>query len=263
MASPQTDDGYTRIANEILEHIPRAKLNGTQRSIIDVIWRYTYGFRRKEHEFSLTFLAGATGINKRQIDRELQALIRRNIVEVVAEACGIKSRVLRFNKNYDAWNGRESTKTPTVDKPLGSTKTRTQGSTKKTTLRVGELDDQERKSFKENIKERETPSPKTKYADFVTMTQTEYEKLVQAHGEEKTGRMIEVLNNYKGSKGRKYKSDYHAILKWVVAEVEKEWGRRLSKFDKNKQAIQSLYEEGEREEDGFSEALRHDQHRLL
>ncbi len=34
------------------------------------------------------------------------------------------------------------------------------------------------------------------------MTEEEYGKLVEAHGEEKTKRMIEVLDNYKGSKGQ-------------------------------------------------------------
>jgi hypothetical protein len=28
--------------------------------------------------------------------------------------------------------------------------------------------------------------------------------------------MIEILDNYKGSKGRMYKDDYRAILSWVV-----------------------------------------------
>lgn len=68
--------------------------------------------------------------------------------------------------------------------------------------------------------------PKIDFAEFVSLTQEEYEKLVSAHGEERAKRMIEILNNYKGSSGKKYKSDYLAILNWVVKRVEEEEARR-------------------------------------
>jgi hypothetical protein len=57
------------------------------------------------------------------------------------------------------------------------------------------------------------------YAEFVKMTSEENEKLVNQYGLEKTTKMIETLNNYKGSNGKKYKSDYLAILNWVVEKV--------------------------------------------
>lgn len=63
---------------------------------------------------------------------------------------------------------------------------------------------------------------KTIYAENVSMSESEYQKLVDAHGEEKTKRMIDVLDNYKGAKGAKYKSDYRAILNWVVDRVLEE-----------------------------------------
>ena len=64
--------------------------------------------------------------------------------------------------------------------------------------------------------------PKIKFADFVSLTQEEYDKLVTAHGEEKAKRMIEILDNYKGANNKKYASDYRAILNWVVKRVEEE-----------------------------------------
>lgn len=71
---------------------------------------------------------------------------------------------------------------------------------------------------KENIKEKE---PKIHFAEFVTMTNAEYNKLVSTYGNEFADQCIEVLDNYKGSSGKKYKSDYRAILSWVVDEVKK------------------------------------------
>lgn len=63
---------------------------------------------------------------------------------------------------------------------------------------------------------------KTSYAEFVTLTPKEYDKLVHEYGEEGTKRMIEILNTYKGSSGKKYKSDYFTILKWVVDRWKQE-----------------------------------------
>ena len=70
---------------------------------------------------------------------------------------------------------------------------------------------------------------KRKYADFVSMTEEEYQKLVDEYGEEFTRRCIEVLDNYKGAKGKKYKSDYRAIKNWVVGRVEEEMERKRAK----------------------------------
>ncbi|SFA90987.1 phage replication protein O [Cohnella sp. OV330] len=100
---PQLEDGFTRIANEILEKIGRCNLNGTQRGIIDQIWRYTYGFGRKDAALSISFIARALEKQKSQVDRELTALIDRNIVTVVMTEGGSRSRVLRFNKDYSTW----------------------------------------------------------------------------------------------------------------------------------------------------------------
>ena len=61
---------------------------------------------------------------------------------------------------------------------------------------------------------------KKHYAEFVTMTEEEYSKLVLQFGQEQTTWMINKLDNYKGSKGKTYKSDYRAILSWVAKEYE-------------------------------------------
>jgi hypothetical protein len=60
------------------------------------------------------------------------------------------------------------------------------------------------------------------YAEFVSMTDDEHSSLVAKHGENKVREMIEILDNYKGSSGKKYKSDYRAILSWVVDKINKE-----------------------------------------
>ena len=108
MASPQKENGYTAIANEILEQTTKLHLNGTQYSIILTIWRFTYGFNRCKHDLSITFLAKATRISTRAIKKELKTLIDRSIVLVAKECTKADSRVLKFNKDYDTWEGNNS-----------------------------------------------------------------------------------------------------------------------------------------------------------
>ena len=107
MASPQIENGYTMVANEILEVFAKTDMNGTQRRILDVIVRQTYGYKRTSHDLSISFIAVATNIHIKQIQRELNKLIEKNIVKVVAEATFSKPRQLAINKDYDSWNSGE------------------------------------------------------------------------------------------------------------------------------------------------------------
>jgi len=97
---PQLENGYTRIADEILEKVATTKLNGTQLRILLIVWRSTYGWQKKEFELSESYLAKATGIHKQQIKRELKTLINMEIILVKKEATFTTGRILAFNKNY-------------------------------------------------------------------------------------------------------------------------------------------------------------------
>ena len=63
---------------------------------------------------------------------------------------------------------------------------------------------------------------KVSYAEFVKMTEDEYDKLLTEYGQQETHAMIDILDNYKGSHGKQYKSDYRAILNWVVKRRDEE-----------------------------------------
>lgn len=63
---------------------------------------------------------------------------------------------------------------------------------------------------------------KYKYAENVTLTRDEYAKLCMEYTEEAAKRMIEILDNYKGQSGKRYKSDYRAILNWVIDRYKDE-----------------------------------------
>lgn len=59
------------------------------------------------------------------------------------------------------------------------------------------------------------------YAENVRLTKKEYDTLIKDFGSYYTERFVDTLSNYKCSNGKKYKSDYRAILSWVVEKVSK------------------------------------------
>lgn len=68
---------------------------------------------------------------------------------------------------------------------------------------------------KPNIEE--APKGKINYAEFVWLTELEYEALQKRLGsKEAVNECITILDNYKGSNGKEYVSDYRAILSWVI-----------------------------------------------
>lgn len=103
--SVQLENGYTRVANELLEQVVLYKLNASQLKIVLTIIRYTYGFNRKSHSLSLNFIAKATGISKRYVSSELTKLIDGNVVLVTQEHTDTQSRELQLNKDYKSWEG--------------------------------------------------------------------------------------------------------------------------------------------------------------
>jgi len=97
---------------------------------------------------------------------------------------------------------------------------------------------------KEREKKKETVKKQTKkvFSEFVAMAEEEYDKLVAAHGVDFTRRCVEVLHNYKGSSGKKYASDYLAILNWVVGRVQEEHAKKcLPLFPKAQQLPQNKH----------------------
>jgi phage replication O-like protein O len=148
MASPQTENGFTSIANELMEAMPQYKFNGTQFRILFVVLRYTYGFQRKSHELSLTFLANKTGIHKHQIKRELDILIQNNVLVEASAPTFNKTRSICLNKNYEEWQiSRQSANSLTVNEKDDHTVSENAYPT------VSENAYQLKKVFKENTKE--------------------------------------------------------------------------------------------------------------
>lgn len=106
MASPQKENGYTPISNELLDAILRTNFIATHLKLILCCCRYTYGFSRKEAELSEAYICKAIGVGKRYVSQELKTLIDMKVLIVVKESTYTSSRILELNKNYEEWGSR-------------------------------------------------------------------------------------------------------------------------------------------------------------
>lgn len=100
MARPQIENGYTMIANELLEAISRRLLSGDEHRVFWTILRKTYGFKKKLDQISLSQFVLATGINKQNVCRALSKLIKKNMI------IKIDNKLMRsysIQKNYTTW----------------------------------------------------------------------------------------------------------------------------------------------------------------
>lgn len=102
MPGPQLEDGYTKIANEILEALARIRIPGEARQVLDAILRKTYGWGKKEDKISLPQLKKMTGIPKPNIVRARNVLEEMNIIIVIKTDNG-KTVIYRIQKDYMKW----------------------------------------------------------------------------------------------------------------------------------------------------------------
>lgn len=94
--TPQIEDGYTRIANELLEALAGAKLNGSELKVLLAIIRMTYGYQVKTNKVTVRQLANITDLSTRGIEGTLATLANRKII--------IRDRSkTQINKRYKEW----------------------------------------------------------------------------------------------------------------------------------------------------------------
>ena len=114
MASPQLEDGYLKIANELWDALTRYRIPGEQRQCLDLIIRKTYGWDKKYDQISLSQFRQDTGISIRSCRRALEKLLNRKIIIInnkgVEKAHGrgdekAHSQIISYgiNKDFNQW----------------------------------------------------------------------------------------------------------------------------------------------------------------
>lgn len=101
MANPQCENGYTRVANELLQAICNKLTNSTWIRILLWTARLTYGFKRKETQSNYQAYATKLNFTKETIKGALIDMHDRRIINFVPTTK--EQFVITINKNYELW----------------------------------------------------------------------------------------------------------------------------------------------------------------
>lgn len=111
MTVPQLEDGFLKLANEIVDALMRTNLSAYESRFLWCLFRKTYGWQKKEDWIAVSQIREMTGMHKAHISRTKSILLQRQIVTE-------RGNKLSFNKNYMQW--RELPKGATSHHPLKS-----------------------------------------------------------------------------------------------------------------------------------------------
>ncbi len=105
MANPQKENGYTALANELVERLAKLDISGSESRVLLTIWRKTYGFQKKSDAISLSQFKDMTCLSVRTIIRATQDLEAKKMIYVdrVMDDGAKMTNVYHFVKDYDKW----------------------------------------------------------------------------------------------------------------------------------------------------------------
>jgi len=104
IASPQKENGFIGIANDLYEELTKVPLLGAELQVVLFVIRKTYGFNKIEDEISLTQFEKATCKSRPTIVKALKKLQLVNILQLVKTGDSKKSsNIYKLNKDFDTW----------------------------------------------------------------------------------------------------------------------------------------------------------------
>ena len=113
MASPQKEDGYTAIANELMEALAKVNIGYGNAQILYAVLRKTYGWSKKEDKISISQFEEITGLSRRMVIYCVQNLEAKKMLIVKRKrGRGNINEIneISFNKNYEEWVVQEKSK---------------------------------------------------------------------------------------------------------------------------------------------------------
>ncbi|WP_395225315.1 replication protein, partial [Escherichia coli] len=102
------DDGFTRIANELLEAVMLAGLSQHQLLVFMAVMRKTYGFNKKTDWVSNDQLSALTGILPHKCSAAKSTLVKRGVFTQIGRSVGINKAVSEWVKLPKSGNKNKS-----------------------------------------------------------------------------------------------------------------------------------------------------------
>jgi len=98
--SPQLEDGYIRLANELFDAILLAKLKYSTQTVLLAVLRKTYGYGKKEDDMSASQIGELCGMKRQHVTTALNELAAMGIIHKRPGQYGVVAGV---NKDYSSW----------------------------------------------------------------------------------------------------------------------------------------------------------------
>jgi phage replication O-like protein O len=114
-ADPQLEDGYTRLANELLEAILGFGFTGRQLLVVFAVIRKTYGYGKKQDDMSAAQIGQICGMARSHVTDVIGQLVE---LRVITKSPGSYGMVVGINKRYDQWGSAK----PDQEKPVCESK---------------------------------------------------------------------------------------------------------------------------------------------
>ena len=111
--SPQLEDGFTKIAHEIMEALAKINLSPYESRVIWFLLRKTYGWKKKSDWIAGSqFRTGLGGLDRRHIWRAAKSLAKRDIIVISTDDTG--NPIYSFQKDYSKWTASCKKMTPVI-----------------------------------------------------------------------------------------------------------------------------------------------------
>jgi len=212
--TPQVENGYIKIANELIEELSKLYLSGNEWRVIMVVIRKTYGWNKKTDHISLTQFQKATNLSRPSVVRSLKKLVAKQIL-VAKQQPFIKEYGL--NKHYKEWaNSYTDTSSRFATTP--SSYTATTLVAKQQPKLVAKQ--QHTKDNKDTIQKTLLQKTYTSLKDLDNFALEEIAfkyKVPLSFVRSK----LDDMTNWLGAKGRRYKNYKSALMNWVKQDAIK------------------------------------------
>lgn len=104
MASPQLEEGFLQLSNELAERMAAACLTDQEMSVMLLIARFAYGVqKRRSVPLPIAALAQYLDINKSGVSRLLKKMESKELIECMTRRTGTRASEYRIQKNWELW----------------------------------------------------------------------------------------------------------------------------------------------------------------
>jgi phage replication O-like protein O len=124
LANPQTENGFTRLADELLDALIRYPFTKRQYKVLLAVIRKTYGFQKLQDDITAPQMATMTGLDRANVIRAVNELVA---VGAIKKRTGYFGQVLGINKDYETWEVPKQHRTSAKTAPEAVPKQHRQG----------------------------------------------------------------------------------------------------------------------------------------